>query len=570
MEHGHVLEHLLLVLVASIPFALLLRRLGQSTIVGYLIGGLVLGPGGLGLIPHESISLLAEVGVGLLLFEVGIELSLGKLARMRRIALGGGALQVLATVAVGTFAVWAVGGDLVEGIYVGCAVSLSSTAIVLKTLADRGDLDAPHTGAATGVAIFQDLATVPMMVVLPALGAGGSAGAMFLAVGVALGKAALLLGVLWLGSPLVDRLLYQVARSRSPEIFVIAVLAVVIAAAVGSAAAGLSLALGAFLAGLLLSGSRYAHQILAETSPLKGVFQATFFVSIGMLIDPRWLFGNLGIVVLVVAGIVAGKAILAALALRAVGVSGRVAAATGLVLAQVGEFSFVLIALGRARGHLVEDHYQLMLAASFLSMAVAPPIIGGVRRIVDLLARVPGFGRALSGDPEPRLAGHSAALRDHLVICGFGLLGREVAGFAKAQGLPYAVLELNPRTVEEHSARGEPIFFGDFSNPRVLEHAGIERARALVVAAPDMDAARRAVRLARADNPKLFIVVRSRYQATEAALKAGGADEVVVEEFETALEMVARLGRAFGIPRFVAWEEMKVRYQQGADAGASK
>ncbi len=303
-------------------------------------------------------------------------------------------------------------------------------------------------------------------------------------------------------------------------------------------------------------------------TPFKGIFQATFFVSIGMLLDPAYVLRHPALVAGTALAVVAGKALIAALALRAIGLPARVAAATGVLLAQVGEFSFVLIALGRERGLLPDDHYQLLLAASFISMAVAPPLISNVRAIVDRLARVPGLGRALSGDPaDDRLKETSVKLAKHLVVCGFGPIGREVATFARNHALDYVTIELNPKCVEEFGLKGEPIFFGDFANPRVLEHAGIERARALVIAAPDIEATHRAVKIARSMNPGLLIVARTKYHGQAAALVAGGANEVIEEEFETAVELVARLGRAFQLSRSTCVEDMAAQHERAAREG---
>jgi len=557
MHEAEILKYVLIVLACALPFALLMRGLGQSTVAGYLVAGLVIGPGGLKLIPKESIHILAEIGVGLLLFEIGIELSIEKLVRMRRIALGGGALQVFGTTLVAALAVYALTGHLYEGIFVGCAVALSSSAIVLKTLADRDDLASPHGNAATGVAIFQDLATVPMMVVLPVLGAGAGLGAAALPVLIAIGKAAGLLVVLAFGSRfLIDPLLYRVGRARSPEIFVIAVIVLVIGAALGSAVAGLSLALGAFIAGLLLSESKYAHQILAEVTPFKGVFQAVFFVSIGMLLDPQWMLGHMGIVTVALVAVLVGKTIVCALALVAVGAPARVAVATGILLSQVGEFSFILIDLGRRRQLIDFDHYQLTLAASFLSMAIAPLLIANVRRVLDGLARLPVVGPGIGGESKADAETEAHGLTGHLVLCGFGPIGREVEKFARKHSVPHVVIELNPKTVKEAGARGVPIFFGDFANPRVLEHAGIRQARAFVVTAPDTETVRRAIQHARTINPEILIVARARYHGQATALVKDGATDVVEEEFQTAVELVARLGLAFGFSRPIAVEDM--------------
>jgi CPA2 family monovalent cation:H+ antiporter-2 len=555
MEH-RILEQVLIVLAASLPLSMLLRAAGQSTVVGYLLTGLVIGPAGLGFIQGDAIQTLAEVGVALLLFTVGIELTFAQLRAALRLALIGGTLQIALTAALGAALALASTGRAEEAAYVGCAFALSSSAIVLKTLADRGELDTPYAPGVIGISIVQDLATVPMLIVLPAL-RGGDGGALWIAILMAFAKATLVLGVMWVGARfLIGPVLFAVARTRSPEIFIVTVVALVIAAAYGAFTVGLSLAIGAFCAGILLSESEYAHQIMADVLPLKDIFQTIFFVSVGMLLDPRWVASHLVLVAGAIAAVVAGKALVAALAARLAGTPGAVAAAIGLVLAQVGEFSFVLLTIGRQADVVSPETYQLVLAASVGSMGLAPPIIANVRTVTAAIARVPLFGRAVAAPVEPGLASAAAELKDHVIICGFGPVGRDVAQFLLDNGIDFVVLELNPRTVREFRERGFQIYFGDASSRVVLHEAGIERARALVVAMPDALAARRIVAIGRAINPGLLIAARTKYRNNVESLVRDGADEVVEEEFETALEMVVRIMRALEIPRRIVAERM--------------
>lgn len=553
-----VLEQILIVLAASLPLAVLSRRLGQSTILGYLCTGLAIGPGGLGLIRGEEIGTLAEIGVALLLFTIGIELSFSHLGRTLAAALVGGALQIGLTIALAALAVYWGTGSFREAPYLGCAIALSSSAIILKTLADRAELDAPHASGTIAIAVVQDLATVPMLVLLPALHAGAAGPAGLTApIAVALGKATLVLGGMWLTSRfLIGPVLFVVARTRSTEVFVAAVAVLVLAAAYGAAAVGLSLAIGAFCAGLLLSESEYAHQIMADVLPFKDIFQAIFFVSVGMLLEPRWVAAHGALVAAAVGAVVLGKALLAGLAARVAGFPGHVAAAIGIALAQVGEFSFVLLTLGRRAGEVSETSYQLALAASVGSMALAPPLIANVRSIVAALARVPLLGRAVAAGAEPALARAAAALEDHVVIAGFGPVGRDVAQFLLDHGIEFVAIELNPRTVLEYKSKGIAIYFGDASSRVVLGEAGLARARALVVAMPDAVAVRRAVAIGRGLAPRAVIVARTKYRMDVESVVRAGADEVVEEEFETALEMVVRLMRALDIPRRVVAEQM--------------
>jgi CPA2 family monovalent cation:H+ antiporter-2 len=552
-----ILEQILILLAASLPLSLLLRRLGQSTVVGYLCTGLVIGPGGLGLIREGDIHTLAEIGVALLLFTVGIELTFHHLGRAFAVVIAGGALQVGLTATAGGLAIYAATGDAAEGAYLGCALALSSSAIVLKTLADRGELDAPHATGAIGISVAQDLATVPMLVLLPTLRAGVPGGGHAVAIALALGKATLVLGGMWLGSRfLIPPILFLVARARSAEIFIATVMTLVLAAAFGAAAAGLSLAIGAFCAGLLLAESEYSHQIMADVLPFKDVFQAIFFVSVGMLLGPRWVAAHAGLVLGALAVVVVGKALLAGFAARVAGAPARVAAAIGISLAQTGEFSFVLLTIGRGAGAIPEDGYQLALAVSVASMALAAPLIANVRGIVGALARIPLAGRLFAARAEPALARAAAPLEGHVVIAGFGPVGRDVAQFLLDHGIEFVAIELNPRTVAEYRAKGISIYFGDASSRVVLAEAGLTRARALVVAMPDVVAARRAVAIGREIAPGLVLVARTKYRADVESFVRSGADEVVEEEFETALEMVVRLMRALEIPRRVVAERM--------------
>jgi CPA2 family monovalent cation:H+ antiporter-2 len=362
---------------------------------------------------------------------------------------------------------------------------------------------------------------------------------------------------MWLGSRVVvGPALHFVARTRSPEVFVVTIMTLVLAAAWGAAQVGLSIAIGTFCAGLLFSESEYAHQILADVLPFRDVFQTLFFVSVGMLLDPRWVAAHPGPVAAAVVAVIAGKMLLAALAARLGGAPARVAVAIGVALAQIGEFSFVLLTLGRSAGALSEEVYQLTLAASVGSMAVAPPLIANVRGVLDALARLPLVGRAIAGGAEADLGRAARDKRDHVVIVGFGPVGRDVAQFLLDHGIDFVVIELNPGTVREFRERGIDIYFGDATNRTVLAEAAVDRARALVVAIPDPATAKRTVRAARALNAKLPIVARTKYRADADAFARLGAGEVVEEEFETAREMVLRLACAVGIPRRLAIERM--------------
>ncbi len=566
----------LIVLGAALPAVLLVHRLRQSTILGYLVAGLAIGPFGLGLIRPEEIDIFAEVGVALLLFTIGLEFRPSILLRTLRVTVGGGLIQIVLTAATATAALAVFGGAIgasgeavtrTQAIVFGAAVALSSTAIVLKTFADRDESDASHARVAFGILILQDLATVPIIILLPALKAGAEGGAdtlleAALSFGFAIGKAAAILAVLWLLSGVVvERLLYAAARTRSQEIFVIAVIVLLFGAAFGSTLVGLSLALGAFFGGMILSESEYSHQVLAEVLPFKACFQAIFFVSIGMLLDPVWVWEHLLAVVAAVVAIVVGKAAIAAIATRLVGTPTAVAVAAGIALAQIGEFSFVIAREASALGLMTPYLFKLTISAAVLTMAAAPPLIGVARRIADAVApRLPVIvPRRLRRRPEmpgPSPRTEDEALRveagrheGHVVIVGFGPIGRDVAAFLLDSGVPFVATELNPATVRDFRAAGVPVFFGDGTSETVLREAGVPRAKAVLVTVPDVHTSERVVEAARRLSARVLIVARTKYRAHVEAMMRRGADACVEEEFETAFEMVVRLARALDLPR---------------------
>lgn len=535
----------LAVLALAVGVALLFHRLRVPSIVGFLVTGALVGPHGLGLIREPGdVRILSEIGVALLLFTVGIEFSLEKLLAARRVVLVGGVLQVAVTGGVGTLLALAAGAPPPAAIFWGFLLALSSTAIVLRVLDSRGELDSVHGRGVFGVLILQDLAVVPMMLLSHLLvGTGrGSAGELLLSL--TLGGAIVTLVVLG-ARRLVPRLLLAVTRTRDREVFLLSILVLVLLVAGAAAQAGLSLALGAFLAGLVLSESEYGHAALAHMLPFRDVFLSFFFISAGMLLDLGFLTANPGRVLFAAGGVIVGKAALATAAVLFAGLPLRSAALAGLALAQVGEFSFVLADSGRASGLLSAHGFDLFMAISVLTMAAAPFVINGAPALADLLVRSAG-GRGRG--PDESAGSAVAELRDHLVIVGFGLNGRNLTLAAERGAIPHVILEVDPDTVRDERAAGRPILYGDATQETVLEHAGIGRARVAVIAISDPTATRRVVAIARRLNPALQLIARTRYVQEMAPLVDLGADEVVPEEFETSLEISARVLRRFLVP----------------------
>jgi len=522
----------------------LCQRLKVPSIVGFLVTGVLAGPHGLAIIAHvHEVEVLAEIGVVLLLFTIGLEFSFGELLRIKRPMLLGGSLQVFLVMGGVAALSLALGQDWGPSIFLGCVLSLSSTAIVLKLFQEGASMDSPQGRTSLAILIYQDIIVVAMLLVTPLLGGAvgpetgdgwqtmAKGGAVILVLGLA---------ARW-GAPW---LLRQVADTRSRELFIVTIVVMCLAVAWLTSWAGLSLALGAFLAGLIISDSPYSHQAIGNILPLRDLFTSLFFVSIGMLLDLNFLVANPMVVVLGLIGVLALKSLTAGMATRALHLPLRVAIATGLSLAQVGEFSFILAQSGVPFDLLDPWTYQLVLVVSVLTMGLTPPMMAlGQRMAVRTLA-VPGSrsGAAASANDQ------NHALSGHVLVVGYGLGGRNVARAARLTGLDYLILEMNPFTVRDEQAKGEPIVFGDAVNPAVLEHAGAAQARAMVVTVPDPVATRRIVANAKGINPGLAVIARTRYQAELPALKSLGADEVVSEEFESAVEIFARLLKHLLLP----------------------
>jgi CPA2 family monovalent cation:H+ antiporter-2 len=563
------LAEVVFLIVAAAAVAYVCQRVGLVPIVGFLLAGVAIGPNALGLVRDpEVIEGAAELGVLLLLFTIGIEFSLDTLARIRRLILVGGALQVaLATAAVAALVV-AFGGSWAEGVFSGFLVALSSTAIVTKILGDRGETSTEAGQAAVGLLVFQDVAVIAMVLVVPALGGGAGGGA--LGVALALGKAALLVGVgLVVARRLLPPLLEHVARTCSPELFLLTVVAICLGTAALVGLAGVSLALGAFLAGLVVSQSRFSAHALSEILPLQILFSATFFVSVGLLLDVGYMLTNLPLVLAVVAVVLVVKGATTAVAVRAAGQAAPVAAAAGLLLAQVGEFSFVLEQSGRAVGlspmGLGEAGSQTFIAATVVLMALTPvlaPFAGRLAARVQRKMDAHHTGAAALVTEADVVDGHAAAtghdalaapssagfadLDGHVVVAGYGALARPLVRALDAAGLAVAVATLSPDGATEAEGEGRRVLRGDYARQPILDGVGLGRASVLVVPDDTPEMAARVVAVARALNPAVHIVAAAPTAAAAAGLRAAGADTVVAAETETAAGLVSEVLRHAG------------------------
>jgi K+:H+ antiporter len=551
MPHLDLLGDLIVLFGMAMAIAYLMRKAKQPALIGYLLTGVIVGPFGMGLIAETSaVEVMAEVGVALLLFTIGLELSLGKLAKMKELVLGGGSLQVAATILVtcGALVWWGVA--LRESIFWGFLVAASSTAIVLKMLQERGELDTVHGRAVLGILLFQDLCVVPMMALLPALSAPGAAQSFRILM--ALGKSLAVVGGILFGARyLFPRMLRAIVQVRSRELFVIATIFFAMGTAWGASQLGLSLALGAFLAGIVLSESEYGHQVMAEILPIRDSFNSLFFISVGMLIDLQYVRHHLGLMSLIVVTILAGKFVAAGGSVISLGYPVRMAALVALALAQVGEFSFVMLREGARLQMIQHDRYQMFLAAAVLTMMVTPALIGAGPRVSQWLgAKSKPRGSRLELDRA------TEKLEDHVIICGYGLSGQRLAHLLRSNHLPYVVVEMNPHAVRAARQEGEPIYFGDVSNPEIMRRAGAAHARAVVFAISDPAILPRAISHARLLNPELHIVARIKRLVDARELRLAGATDVIAEELEAWMEIAVRILRLYGMPRDAVAKQM--------------
>src|SRR5881409_1455493 len=555
MTELHFLRDLVVLFGASIVVVYGFNRLRLPAVVGFLVAGALLGPYGLDVVNDVArVEFFAEVGVVLLLFTIGVEFSLGQLRSLRTVIGSAIVLSALAAIAFGL--------PLNQGVFWGFLTAMSSTAVVLKLVTERGETNSPHGRVIIGVLLVQDLAVVPMMVVTPVLGGLGEAGLLTDVWSVAKAILAVLL-ILVAAWYLVPRLLVEVVRSRSRELFVITIILVCLGIAWLSSLAGLSLALGAFIAGLIISESEYSHQAMAEILPFRDSFNSLFFISIGMLLDLRILLAHPVLVMGLVVALVAGKMVTTAGAAVVTGYSWRAAVLTGIALAQIGEFSFILAKVGRSLGLLPGESFQVFLTVSVLTLLLTPFLLQASPR---LARRAEALQRLRRWLPERQTDPHeipSRHLRDHTIIAGYGVNGRNLAQVLRETEIPFVVVDVDGEAVRQEQKKGIPIVFGDITHPQVLRRLGIQEARALVLAISDPIATRRAVTVARQLSPAIHIIARTRYLREIEDLRATGADQVVPEEFETSIEIFSLVLQHYRMPARVIAEKAERIRQEG-------
>lgn len=548
MHQFTIIKEIVIILSVSIPIIFLFRKANIPSIVGFLIAGVIIGPYGFGFITETAnIQVMAEVGVILLLFTIGLEVSFSKLMQMRNLVLTVGGAQVTLTIFISAAIFWIFGISFKEAVYLGMLVSLSSTAIVLKLLTDRSELQAPHGRIALGILIFQDLAIVPMFLLLPILGSGDdlSPSGVILQLVFAFGAIAV---IIVLAKFLMPKLLFQLAKLRIREAFTVGILLMLLGTAYLTHAIGLSFALGAFIAGLILSESEFSHQIVAEILPLKDSFNSIFFVSVGLLLDISFVIEYPLTLLGLTVGIVFLKSIIIVSLLVILKNSFRIAFLVGLGLAQIGEFSFILAQEGIKYNLLPPAFYNAVLASSIFTMILTP-----------FLFQLTPYLAGKFGKLEPvKMDEVKSSMKNHVIIVGFGLNGKNLARVLRETGIQYVVIELNPDTVKSEKSKGENIIYGDITKEEILHHVNIHEANVIVFAISDPSSSRIGLKLSKQLNSDIYAIVRTRYTTEIDDLMLMGADEVIPEEFETSLQIFGKVLEKYHVPLNVIMKQTQL------------
>ncbi len=540
-----VLTDILIILAVAVAVLFACHRLKIPVVVGLLITGMVTGPYGFKLVgATATVSNIADIGVVLLLFTIGIEMSLRHLLTIKRTVFFGGPLQIVITgVVVAGIAFWQ-GYSWPVALYIGMIASHTSTAISVRSYQELGESDSPHAHAVVSISIFQDISSVPMLLSIPLLmGTAGlqSGGGELILYGLGL------IAFVFIASRWIVPFVFEaVAKTRNRELFLLVVVLICLGVGWMSAAIGLSLALGAFLAGLIVSESDYNYHALGNIAPFRDLFLSLFFVSVGMLVDFRVVLHQPVSIGLLAIGVMVLKALIVTPACLLLGYPLRTAVLTGVGLSNVGEFGFILLSAGHGAGLLTVEIYQYLLSVAAVSMAIAPFLIRLAPRLAEIAARLPISRRIEKHHPISN--DRSEALSQHLIIVGFGVNGNNLARASQAVSIPYVILEMNPVTVKQAQAAGERIYFGDAAQPSIWKALNVSQARVVVIAISDPDATRRSVALVRNLNSQVHIIARTRYLNEIDTLQRLGANEVIPEEFETAVEIFTLVLRHYLIP----------------------
>lgn len=543
-----LLKDVLIIFGMSIFVILLCHRFHIPPVVGFILTGCLSGPHGLGFVRNvEDVDILAQIGIVLLMFGIGMEFSFKKLIQMKRLFLLGGSLQVGLTILLSFLIAKVAGCGWGESIFIGFLISMSSTAIVLRLLEQKGESATPHGRLSIAILIFQDMIAIPMILVTPLLSINDGAGGFDSSLLWELGKGLVILAFAFVAAEkFVPRVLHVVARTRNKELFLLTVLSLCFGVAWLTSSLGLSLTIGAFLAGLIISESEFSNEAISNIFPFQALFLSFFFVSVGMLLNLDFVLHEPIPIILLAAAILLLKTCAGVATTLILGLPLRTAMMTGIALSQIGEFSFVLAKTGIPYGLVTNEEYQLFLAVSLFTLAISPVLINLSPRIASLLAYLPLPERIITGIKTN--SKKEEELIDHVIIIGFGISGKNLARSSKLAGIPYTILEMNPDTVKEQKKLGEPIHFGDATHMMVLQHLNIQKAKAVAVLINDPIASRRIVQIAREANPHVYLIVRTRYVQEMKLMHHLGADEVIPDEYGSSVEIFSRVLRHYHVP----------------------
>jgi len=534
MEGSAFLTEFLLVLVVATFVAVVFERFKLPSILGFLLAGVAVGPHGFGwLTDIGKIHQLAEVGVVLLMLTIGLEFSFDRLRGLKYMAIIGGGLQILLSIGICLLFAWWKGWSMYRGIFLGSVIALSSTAIVLKYLMDRGELDTHHGRIALAILLFQDLAVIPLMIFL---GGSNGSGAFWGALGSAFLKVFLLLGGVIVGARyLLPALLRWMALKRNREVFFLTSVVICLGTAWFSEKIGLSYAVGAFSAGVMFANTDYGHQLLGEIAPLRHIFVSLFFVSIGILFNLGFAIEHIWTILRLVGLVMLVNFVLMTILIMAFRYPPRIALAAGLILSQIGEFSFLLMQVARSSGKIEPQFYDLLLSVAFMSMLITPFLFALVPYVLRFSEKQSLFGMR---PKERKMAREELSdLDNHVILSGYGPTGQDLAHSFKEENIPFVLVDMNPSRVKEAKSAGIPVIYGDAANVEVMRRAGIEKARQVVVSFGDSIGMNQIIRVVERLNPKVKLVVRTRFERDVAQLYELGADDVIMEEWEAGYEM---------------------------------
>lgn len=557
-EDFRLIVDLVIVFSAAAMGGVLAAGLRQPVLFGYLIGGVIVGPAGLGLVKEiVQIETLAQLGAAFLLFALGVEFSFAELKKVRRISLGGGGLQIALTITL-TAMVSALMGWVtspIQGIFLGCILSLSSTAVVLKSLMERSETETPHGRVMLGILVVQDLALGLMLAILPALNRPSDE--LSIAIGLALLKTGLLaVGAIAASIWLIPRLLRLLARTESRELFLLGVVALCLGIALLTESLGLSIEMGAFIAGLMISEVEYADQTLTYVEPIRDIFASLFFAAIGMLIDPLFIWQHLDLILGLVALTFIGKFLIVTPLVRTFGYSFKTALIAGLGLAQIGEFSFVLASQGQTLGLITRQGYLLIVGTTAVTLLVTPFVFRLVPRLLTWLETVPALRRVLQGLDQPKEISTAMPETNHVVVCGYGRVGAIIVRLLRDHHYPVVVIDQSEQVIQKLREAGIPYVYGNAASLHVLAAAGVDRAQGMAIALPDPMSTRLCLKRSLELAPELDAVVRAEQDKDIEMLYQLGAREVVQPEFEASLELSNHLLVGTGLAAVLVQQEM--------------